>query len=167
MYLKLLSFYYWWVHKKNLKYFQVKMSFPYPNEKKFKNNKRSKVEIVIPLAKSNISLLKPLQIKNFKTFLWTHWMIVEWYCLYSTRDFELLKSCSTRILLVPNKRGLGVSKKVQYVSVAQWAVKQQLVKLEVIFHKVWRCTILQPFELQRCTAPFWKPPNSLYYEPIG
>ena len=58
--------------QKNLKYFQVKMSFPYPNEKKFKNIMRSNVEIVIPLAKSNISLLKPLQIKNFKTFLWTH-----------------------------------------------------------------------------------------------
>ena len=48
------------------------MSFPYPNENKFKNNKRSNTEVVIPLAKSNISLLKPLQIKNFKTFLWTH-----------------------------------------------------------------------------------------------
>ena len=40
------------------------MSFSYPNEKKLKNNKRSNIETVIPLAKSNISLLKPLQIKN-------------------------------------------------------------------------------------------------------
>ena len=38
--------------------------------------------------------------------------------IFSTRDFELLKSCSTLILLAPNKVGLEVSKKVQYVSVA-------------------------------------------------
>ena len=44
------------------------MSFSYQNEKKFKNSKSSNDEIVIPLAKSNISLLKPLQIKNFKIF---------------------------------------------------------------------------------------------------
>ena len=48
------------------------MSFPYPKEKKLKNNTISNVEIVIPLAKSDISLLKHLQMKNFKSFLWTH-----------------------------------------------------------------------------------------------
>ena len=84
--------------------------------------------------------------------------------IFSTKKFELLKSCPTLTLLPPNKRRLEVSKNVQYVSVAQWAAKLQLVKLEVIFHKVWWCTTLQPFELQRRTAPFWKPPNPLYLE---
>ena len=44
------------------------MSFPYPNEKKFKNNERSNVEIVIPLAKSDISLLKIYKLKILKLF---------------------------------------------------------------------------------------------------
>jgi len=56
--------------------------------------------------------------------------------IFPTRDFELSKSCSNLTLLAPNKGGLEVSKKVQYVSVAQWAAKLQLVKLGVIFHKV-------------------------------
>ena len=56
--------------------------------------------------------------------------------IFSTRKFELLKSCPTLTLLPPNKGRLEVSKKVQYVSVAQWAAKLQLVKLGVIFHKV-------------------------------
>ena len=55
--------------------------------------------------------------------------------IFSTRDFELLKSCSTQIHLAPNKGDLEVSKNVQYVCVAQWAAKLQLVKLGVIFHK--------------------------------
>ena len=54
----------------------------------------------------------------------------------STRKFKLLKSCLTPTLLSPNKGRLEVSKKVKYVSVAQWAAKLQLVKLGVIFHKV-------------------------------
>ena len=56
--------------------------------------------------------------------------------LFLTRDIELLKSCPTLALLAPNKGGLEVSKKMQYVSVAQWAAKLQHVKLGVIFHKV-------------------------------
>ena len=56
--------------------------------------------------------------------------------IFLTRDFELSKSCSNLTLLAPNKGGFEVSKKVQYVSVAQWAAKLQLVKLGVIFHKV-------------------------------
>ena len=56
--------------------------------------------------------------------------------IFSTRDFELLKSFSTLTLLASNKGGLEVSKKVQYTSIAQWAAKLQLVKLGVIFHKV-------------------------------
>ena len=56
--------------------------------------------------------------------------------IFSTRKFELLKSCPTLTLLPPNKGRLEVSKNVRYVSVAQWAAKLQLVKLEVIFHKV-------------------------------
>ena len=56
--------------------------------------------------------------------------------IFPTRDFELSKSCSNLTLLAPNKGGLEVSKKVQYVSVAQWAAKLQHVKLGVIFHKV-------------------------------
>ena len=54
--------------------------------------------------------------------------------IFSTRNFKLLKSCPTLTLLSPNKRRLEVSKKVQYVSVAQWAAKLELVKLGVIFH---------------------------------
>ena len=53
--------------------------------------------------------------------------------IFLTRDFELLKSCSTLTLLAPNKGGLEVSKKVQFVFVAQLAAKLQLVKLGVIF----------------------------------
>ena len=87
--------------------------------------------------------------------------------IFSTRKFELLKSCHSLTLLPPNKEKLEVSKNVQYVSVAQWAAKLQLVKLGVIFHKVWQSTSLQPFELQRHTAPFWKSPNPLYLEPSG
>ena len=87
--------------------------------------------------------------------------------IFQTRDFELSESCSNLTLLAPNKGCLEVSKKVQYVSVAQWAAKLQLVKLGIIFCTVRRCTILQPFELQRCTALLWKPPNPLYLEPIG
>ena len=56
--------------------------------------------------------------------------------IFSTRKFELIKSCPTLTFLSPNKGRLEVSKKVQYVSVAQWAAKLQLVKLGVIFHKV-------------------------------
>ena len=56
--------------------------------------------------------------------------------IFSTRKFKLLKSCLTPTLLSPNKGRLEVSKKVKYVSVAQWAAKLQLVKLGVIFHKV-------------------------------
>ena len=37
----------------------------------------------------------------------------------STRDFDLLKTYSTLTLLAPNKGGLEVSKKVQYLSAAQ------------------------------------------------
>ena len=56
--------------------------------------------------------------------------------IFSTRKFELLKYCPTLTLLSPNKGRLEVSKKVKYVSVAQWAAKLHLVKLEVIFHNV-------------------------------
>ena len=38
---------------------------------------------------------------------------------FVSRDFELSKSCSNLTLLAPNKGGLEVSKKMQYVSVAQ------------------------------------------------
>ena len=62
---------------------------------------------------------------------------------FPTRDFELSKSCSNLTLLAPNKGGLEVSKKVQYVSVAQ------------------RAAMLCFFE------HFWKPPNPLYLEPRG
>ena len=53
-----------------------------------------------------------------------------------TRGFELVNSKPTFTLLAPNKGRWEVSKKVQYVSLAQWAAKLQLVKLGVIFHKV-------------------------------
>ena len=52
--------------------------------------------------------------------------------IFSTKDFELLKSCSTLTLLAPNKGGLEVSKNVQYVSVAQGAEKLELIKHGVI-----------------------------------
>ena len=55
---------------------------------------------------------------------------------FSTRKFELLKSCPTLTLLPPNEGRLEASKNVRYFSVAQWAAKLQLVKLEVIFHKI-------------------------------
>ena len=56
--------------------------------------------------------------------------------IFSTRKLELLKSCPILTLLPPNKGRLEVSKNVGYVSVAQWAAKLHLVKLEVNFHKV-------------------------------
>ena len=84
--------------------------------------------------------------------------------IFSTRKFELLMSCPILTLLPPNKSRLEVSKNMQYISVAQRAAKPQLVKLEVIFHKVWQCTTLQPFKLQGRTAPFWKPPNKIFLD---
>ena len=56
--------------------------------------------------------------------------------IFSTRKFELLKSCPTLTLLPLDKGRLEVLKNVQYVSVAQLAAKLQLVKHEVFFHKV-------------------------------
>ena len=50
-----------------------------------------------------------------------------------TRHLDIFPS---NTLLAPDKEGLEVCKKVQYVSVTQWAAKLQLVKLGVIFHKV-------------------------------
>ena len=49
--------------------------------------------------------------------------------IFSTRKFELLKSCLTGALLFPNKGRLGVSKKVHYVSVAQRAAKLCITKV--------------------------------------
>ena len=87
--------------------------------------------------------------------------------IFPTRDFELSKSCSNLTLLAPNKGGLEVSKKVQYVFVAQRAAKLCFVKLYEILLQVWQAVVLQPIELKRCIAPFWKPPTSLYLEPRG
>ena len=111
-----------------------------------------------------IELFKQTQIKYVQ---WLAKTLVVWAYILSTRKFGLLKSCPTLTLLPPNKGRLEVYKNVQYVSVAQWAAKLQLVKLEVIFHKVWHCTTLQPFELQRFTAPFRKLLNPIYLKPSG
>ena len=88
-----------------------------------------------------------------KLVIWAFYLI-KW--LFSIKDFDLWTSCYAHTRLAPNKGGFEISKKVLYVFVAQWATKLQLWK---IFHKLGRCTTLQPFELQRRTAPFWKPPK--------
>ena len=54
------------------------------------------------------------------------------------------KSCSTLTLLALDKGGLEVSKKVQYISVAQWVAKLQLVKLAVIFIKFEEAQLCSP-----------------------
>ena len=57
--------------------------------------------------------------------------------------------CYTPTHLAPNKGGLEVSKKVQYVSAAQRAVKLCFVKLYEKLLQVWQAVVLQPIELQR------------------
>ena len=69
--------------------------------------------------------------------------------------------------MAPNKGRLEISKKVLYVFVAQRAAKLCFVKLYEKLLQVWQAVVLQPIELQRRTAPFWKPPNPLYLEPRG
>ena len=70
-------------------------------------------------------------------------------------------SCYVHTCLALNKGGLEVSKKVQYVFVAQRAAKLCFVKLYEKLIQVWKAVVLQPIELQRRTATFWKPPNPL------
>ena len=65
------------------------------------------------------------------------------------------------------KGGLEISKKVQYVFVAQRAAKLCFVKLYEKLLQVLQAVVLQPIELQRHTAPFWKPPTFLYLETRG
>ena len=52
--------------------------------------------------------------------------------IFQTRDSELSESYSNLTLLAPNKGGLEVSKKVQYVAVAQGTAKLQHIKVGVI-----------------------------------
>ena len=67
-------------------------------------------------------------------------------------------SCCIHTRLALNKRGLEVSKKVQYISITQKAAKLCFVKLYKKLLQVWQAVALQPIELQRRTAHFWKPP---------
>ena len=74
--------------------------------------------------------------------------------LLSTKSFDLWESCCTCINLAPDKYGLKVSQKMQYVTVVQRATKLCSVKLWVFPVILCQAVTLQLFELQRHTTLF-------------
>ena len=63
--------------------------------------------------------------------------------------------------------GFESCQKGQYFPVAQRAAKLCSVKLWGFPVTLWQAAALQPFELQGCIAPFWKPSNLFLWSHEG